>query len=164
MTSGWCVGRVGEDVGGEPVDAGGERVVGAELACGAGGVRVEVDAGELDGKVACGGPMGDGDEGVAAAGADVENPKRPRLRGVVLDDAGSYAVKEGEGVAVGAGEVVELGEVAEEVAELFVGAGRIHELGELGGLGAAGIGEGGERRERIGRSELRLHERALSQR
>src|SRR6185437_8247794 len=109
-------------------------------------------------KVARGGPVRDGDQGVAAARADVQDPKRPRLgrvqdpkrprwgrvrdpkrprwRGVRLDDAGGYAVsytgsytvKEGEGVAVGAGEVVELSEVAEEAAELFVGAGTIHEL------------------------------------
>src|SRR6185437_4256662 len=112
------VGLVGEDVGVDPVDAGGEWVVGVERACGAGGVRVEVDAGEADGKVARGGPMRDGDQGVAAARADVQDPKRPRWgrvrdpkrprwRGVRLDDAGGYAVsytgsytvKEGEGVA-----------------------------------------------------------------
>ena len=88
---GLLCGGVGEDVGGEELNVGSAGVFAAEFESGAGGVRVEVDAGELDGEVAFGGPVSDGAEGVAAAGADVkdaEGVRRSKYRGLSAPASG----------------------------------------------------------------------------
>ncbi len=85
---------------------------------GASGVWIEVDAGELDGDIARGGPTSDGAEGVAAAGADVEDAE-----GLGRGPAFADAVEEGECGFVAAGDAVDVSEIAEKGAVLLIAAG-----------------------------------------
>lgn len=138
------VGRLGqgegEGVGGDPRD--GLRGAKAGVAGGAaglgfagedGGLGVEVDAGEGDGEAADGGPAGDADQGVAAAGAEVKDAER--MVGRKAEAAGAGVIEglgeKTEDGAVGAGEPVDLFEGAQTAAHDREGAGLIHPLGEL---------------------------------
>ena len=92
------------------------------------GVRVAVEAGELDGNTACASPALDAAEGVAVSAADVYDVKR-------LDGGGC-----GDGIeptqqrAVSEKPAIEAGKIAETCTELVAGAGPVHEFGELSAM------------------------------
>lgn len=148
-------GGKGEGVCGKPEDGRGRAQ--ARVARGAaefgltgedGGLGVEIDAGEIDGNAADGGPASDADEGVSAAGADIENAEG-RLRGevpAVRSGGDDRALKKAQGGPVAAGELVDLLERAKTAAKGAERTGGVHELGEGGGGGAV--------EERVGHEEV----------
>jgi len=111
--------------------------VAVALAGEAGGVGVDVDAGEAKGDAAFGGPAGDVAEGVAVAAGGVDDVEGFVRDAGVFEDAG----EEVEGGFVAAGPVVEAGEAEGGGAVGGVGAGFVHEFAE-GELAAGEVGCG----------------------
>jgi len=96
----------GEDVGGDPGDGGGGDVLVAVALVGeAGGVGVDVYAGEAEGDAAFGSPAVDVAEGVAVAAGGVDDVEGFVGDAGVLEDSG----EEREGWFVAAGPAVETG-------------------------------------------------------
>jgi len=112
--------------------------VAVALAGQAGGVGVDVYAGEAEWDAALGGPAGDVAEGVAVTAGGVDDVERLVRDAGLLEDAG----EEVEGWFVAARPAVETGEAEGGGAVGGVGAGLVHSLAE-GELAAGEIGCGG---------------------
>ena len=128
----------GEDVCGDPGDGGGgEVLLAVALAGEAGGVGIDVYAGEAEGDAALCGPAGDVTEGVAVAAGGVDDVKRLVCDAGVLQDAG----EEVERWLVAACPAIEAGEAEGGGAVGGIGAGFVHSLAE-GELAVGEIGCG----------------------
>jgi len=128
----------GEDVCGDPGNGGGgEVLVAVALAGEAGGVGVDVYAGEAEGDAALGGPAVDVAEGVAVAAGGVDDVERLVGDAGVFEDAG----EEVERWLVAACPAIEAGEAEGGGAVGGIGAGFVHSLAE-GELAVGEIGCG----------------------
>jgi hypothetical protein len=126
--------RVGEDVAGDPADAARDR---ADFRSNGGGIRIEVEAGELHGDSPGFRPTFDGAQGVAVAAAYVEDANDVRVLAQI------QAFNPLQGGAIAEEGAVEPCDVAEAGSEIGAGAGLVHQFRKVGRLGAAGEIKGG---------------------